>query len=351
MRISKIVLLLGVLALTGVGCFGSGKSAGNDGGVFKTANGGTAFSQQAVISSSRGTGSIAGSNVTTLAMDPQDNKTIYAGTATNGLLYSLDGAASWQQAREPGLLEGAVSAVAVDPANVCVAYVAKAQHLYKTSDCLRSFNADAYVETRNGVSITRVAVDWYDSKIVWIGLSNGDVLKSDDGAATWQTSVNGKEDVTSIAVDNADSRVVLVGTDGAGFWRTADSGATWTQIKDTLKDFRNAAKVTALSQTKDGGTLIAATAYGLIRSKDFGVTWEGLQLLTSAGQVAIRAVAVDPSNADVVAYAAGSTFYRSVDGGAKWTTSNIASARTPMALLPDPTDAQTLYLAVATLEK
>ncbi|NBS41410.1 hypothetical protein EBS80_02015 [bacterium] len=351
MRISKLVLLLGALALTGAGCFGSGKSTGNDGGVFKTVDGGTAFSQQTAILSSKGVGTIGNANVNALAMDPEDNKTLYAGTVSNGLIYSLDGAASWQQARESGLREGSVSSVAVDPTDVCTVYVAKSQHLYKTDDCLRTFNADAYVETRNGVSIARVAVDWYDAKIVWIGMTNGDVLKSDDGAVTWQTSVNGKEPVTSIQIDNADSRVVLVGTDGAGFWRTADSGATWTQIKDGLKDFRNAAKVTALSQTKDGTVVLAASAYGILRSKDFGVTWEGLQLLTSAGQVSIRAIAVDPNNADTIAYAAGSTFYRSTDGGAKWTTSKVSTTRTPTVLLADPTDPEVLYLAVMTTEK
>lgn len=351
MRISKIALILGVLALTGAGCFGSSKSTGNDGGVFKTVDGGTSFAQQTVITSARGAGSIGNTDILTLTMDPEDNKTLYAGTAANGLIYSLDGAASWQQARESGLLEGSVTAVGVDPTDVCTVYVAKSQHLYKTTDCMRSFNADAYVETRSGVSISRIAVDWYDSKIVWIGLSNGDVMRSDDGAVTWQTSVAAKSDVTALLVDNADSRVVLVGTDGSGFFRTADSGATWTQIKDGLKEFRNAAKVSALSQTKDGTALLAATGYGLLKSSDFGVTWEALQLLTAAGQVTIRAAAIDPSNADIIAYAAGSTFYRSVDGGVKWTTSKISSARAPMALLPDPTDAETLYLAVATIEK
>ena len=352
MRISKLALILSAVALTGAGCFGGvGKTGSADGGVFKTTNGGTAWTQQTAIVSANGTGSIATTDVLALAMDPQDNQTVYAGTKAAGLLYSLDGAASWQQARNPGLREGAIGAIAVDPTNVCVVYVAKGQHLFKSSDCLRSANPDAYVETRTGVTISSLAVDWYDSKVIWIGLSNGDVLKSEDATATWQTSTSSAEKITGILVSNADSRVVLASTYGGGFYKTVDSGVTWTQIKDGLKDLKNTAKVAGVAQDKTGGVVVAATGYGLIRSKDFGSTWEGLQLLSAPGQVLIPSVAIDPANADTIAYAAGSTFYRSADGGIKWTTTKIPSLRNPSAILLDPTDPTVYYLGLVAPSK
>lgn len=345
MRFSKLLLLLPLIALTGAGCFGgSGKSSSADGGVFMTVNGGAGWTQQTTILSANGVGSIATTDVLSIAMDPQDSKVVYAGTKTAGLIYSLDGATTWQQARNPGLREGLVSSVAVDPKDVCTVYVAKGQRLFKSSDCLRSANPDAYSETRSGVNVATVAVDWYDPSIVWIGLTNGDVLKSEDGGSQWQTSTSAGEKITGILVGNADSRVVLVSTAGAGFFKTVDSGATWTQVKDALKDFKNSAKVASVVQDKAGGTLIASTSYGLLRSKDFGTTWEGLQLLSAPGQVVIPSVAIDPSNADVIAYAAGSTFYRSVDGGIKWATTKIPSTRLPTAVLADPTDPAVYYL-------
>ncbi len=347
MRISKLALILSAVALTGAGCFGgAGKTAGVDGGVYRTANGGASWTQQATIVTANGVGSIATADILALAMDPQDSKAIYAGTKAAGLVYSLDGAATWQQARHAGLREGAIAAVAVDPTDVCTVYVAKGSRLFKSVDCLRSANPDAYVETRTGVTITSVAVDWYDAKIVWIGLSNGDTLKSDDGTATWQTYVSAAEKITGILVSNADSRVVLLATSGGGFYKTIDSGATWTQTKDALKELKNAAKVAAVVQDKAGATLLAATNYGLIRSKDFGTTWEGLQLLSAPGQVNIQSVAIDPANADTIAYAAGSAFYRSVDGGLKWTTTKIPSARLPTAILLDPTDPTVYFLGL-----
>jgi len=351
MRIFKLALLLGSIALVGAGCLGQKTSGGNDGGVFKTSDAGTEWTQQTAIPSAKGVGSIGGSDVITLEMGPEDNQAIYAGTAAHGLLYSLDGATSWQQPRDAGLKEGTVKAVEVNPTDACVVYVAKGQRLYKTDDCLRTFSSEAYVETRAGVTISEIAVDWYNPQIVWIGLSNGDVLKSEDGTVTWLTSVSTKKNVTGLMVSNADSRVVLVATESDGFYKTADAGASWTQVKEGLKEFKNADKVSALVQDKTGGTVVASTAYGLMRSKDFGTTWEMMQLLSSPGQVVIYTVAMDPTDTNEIAYAAGKTFYRSVDGGAKWTTSEITTTRAPMALLMDPTDTEVVYLGVATVEK
>lgn len=351
MRITKTLLLLGSLALVGAGCFGSSSTGGADGGVFKTVDAGQEWTQQAAIPSAKGVGSIGSSDVIALEMDPQDNQVVYAGTASNGLIFSTDAAASWQQPRAAGLKEGTVGAVEVDPTDVCTVYAAKGARLYKTDDCARTFSSEAYVETRAGVTITKVVVDWYNPLIVWIGLSNGDVLKSEDASATWQTSVATKKAVTGLMVSNADSRVVLVATESDGFFKTTDAGASWTQVKDELKELRNAAKVTSVVQDAGGSTVLASTAYGLIRSKDFGSTWEALQLLSSPGQVEIRSVAVDPDDANVIVYAAGSTFYRSVDGGLKWTTSTVQTTRAPMAVLVDPTDANAVYLGVATIEK
>jgi photosystem II stability/assembly factor-like uncharacterized protein len=352
MRILKLVLLLGSLALVGAGCLGTSKtSGGSDGGIYKTADAGGIWAQQTMILSSKGVGSIGNANVIALEADPRDHLAMYAGTVSNGLLYSLDGTASWQQPRDAGMREGAVSAVEVDPTNSCIVFVAKGQRLYKTVDCMRTFSSEAYVETRSGVTVTEIAVDWYNPKIVWMGLSNGDVMKSEDGSATWVSSVSTKESVTGILVSNADSRMVLVATEKGGFYKTMDAGITWTQVKDELKEFKNAAKVTALAQDKTGGTVLAATAYGLIRSKDFGSTWEALQLLSSPNQVAIGAIALNPTDTNEIVYAAGNTYYHSVDGGLKWTTSEIPTTRLPTSLIMDATDAGAAYLGVASLEK
>lgn len=351
MRRSLAVLpLLSLLVFTGQGCTAIGSkqtASATDGGVFRTGNAGDTWTQLVALPTAKGVGSLAGANVVALEADPQDPLVFYAGTRENGLAYTVDGGVSWLRPRLEALRDGLVADVEVDPKSTCTAYVVKGSRLYKTVDCARSFDQDVFVETRANVQITDLALDWYAPKTLWLGESNGDLQKSEDGGKTWRRALDNRSGVTSILVAASDSRVVIVGTKGAGFFRTGNSGASWTQTKEELKKTRGADTVLALSQDAKGKTVVAATDYGLLRSLDAGATWEPMQLLTTAGQVQIRALAVGPEKADTIAYAVGGTFYRSVDGGKNWTTHKLPSTRDPLRLLPDLSSADAYFLGFA----
>ncbi len=329
----------------------SSKSTAADGGVFRTGNGGESWVQSVALPTPKGVGSLAAANVVALEADPQDPLAFYAGTRENGLVYTLDGGASWQRPRVEALRDGAVADVEVDPKSACTVYVVKGQRLFKTTDCARTFDQDTFVETRANVQITDIALDWYNPRVIWLGQSNGDVQKSEDGGKTWRRALDNRSGVNAILVGAGDSRVVLVGTKGGGIYRSADAGATWTQVRDELKKMRGADTVLALAQDAKGASVVAATEYGLLRSVNAGATWEPLQLLTAAGQVKIHALAVGPDKADTVAYAVGGTFYRSVDGGKNWTTTKLPSTRDPMRLLPDLSVPGGYFLGLAAPQK
>jgi photosystem II stability/assembly factor-like uncharacterized protein len=354
MRTSKLALLACTIVLLGAGCFGFGGSSTNtaDGGVYKSVNGGQDWAQVAAVPSSKGVGTIAATNVLSLSMDPQDNQAIYLGTRENGMLYSLTATDAWLQPRTDGLKDGSIPAVTVDPQDVCTVYVARGARVYKTDNCFRSADSEIYVETRADVLVLKIAVDWFNSQVVWIGLSNGDVLKSENGGGTWRTVLtSGRKDVTGIIVSNADSRVVLVATESDGFYKTTDGGVTWTQVEKELKDWKNATRVHALVQDATGTTVLSASGYGIMKSVDFGTTWAPLSLLTAPGQVTINAVGMDPNNASLIYYAAGGTFYISTDGGSNWDTQRLPTTRQPQVLLVDPKDPNVVYVGVASVEK
>ncbi len=345
-RLSLIVLSL---MLLGAGCLGrtSGNSAA-DAGVFFTTSSGEEWAQSTLVPTAQGIGTLATTNVLDLVFDPQDNSFLYIATANNGLLYSEDGAKSWRQSRVSDLQSGTVTSVAPDSKDVCTVYVAKGSNLYKSVDCMRSFDSETYVDNR-GETIVKVVVDWYDSDNIWIGLENGDVIKSEDKGNTWKTVLNAGKLITSMLMSRSDSRQILVGT-ASGIQKTLDGGTTWTQMNDGFADYKSARKIFALTQHVNEHDVIAATGYGLLRSKDFGATWEALNLVTSPGQVEIRAVAMDPKNSNIIYYAANSTFYLSLDGGQTWKTERLPSARTPTTILVDPLNQGVLYVAVASLD-
>ena len=352
MILVSLVLFLPLfsLVLLGVGC-GKTATKSADGGVFRTGDAAGTWKQLTAVPSAKGVGSLGNANVLTLEMDPADARVIYAGTRETGMFYSEDGGIEWRQARDADLKVGRVDAIAVDPKDGCRVYVAHGPRLFSTSDCLRSVNREAYVETRPGVVVHQVEVDWYDPRVVWLGLSNGDLLKSVDAGNTWRTVLSAKADLTAIAVSRADSRMVLVGTIKEGFFKSIDGGAHWIQIEKELKEFKNAAQVSALMQSADAKVVVAATKYGLIRSKDFGTTWEGLTLLTSPGQVAIKAIGMDAKEPNTLYYAAASTFYASGDAGATWKTHKLPTTRLPETLVVDPSSPHVLYIGVSALPK
>src|SRR3990167_4903496 len=100
MKKFKILFLITLLTVILSGCtigFNTGAGAGTvDGGVYKSSNKGTSWEQKVLIQTVGVKRSFAAADVMFLALDPQDNKAIYASGVENGLFYSYDGGESWQ---------------------------------------------------------------------------------------------------------------------------------------------------------------------------------------------------------------------------------------------------------------
>jgi photosystem II stability/assembly factor-like uncharacterized protein len=344
----KLFLLSFAIVLMGAGCLGSDSANSSaDGGVFKTVTAGEEWGQVVIVPTAAGIGTLATTNIVAMEMDPQDNNFLYIGTRTNGMLYSEDAGASWRQPTYSAMQSGEIYDIEVDASDVCTVYVAKSSRLLMTNDCMRSFDSEVYVENRSGVEVTQIAIDWYDGGNIWVGLSNGDVLMSDDGGGTWKTSLQTGGEITEMIVSNADSRQLLVSTLKDSIYKTTDRGESWEQIEGQLEELKKADNVYAMVQSDGGSTVIASTTYSLMRSTDFGSTWEALKLVSSPGQVTIRAVGIDGANPSTIYYAAGETFYRSLDSGSTWNTERFPSSRVPEILLVDPDDSSVLYVGVA----
>lgn len=343
-RLSYILLSL---VLLGAGCVNFGaKTQSPDGGIFKSIDAGTTWTQPVVVPTAQGMGTLSTSDILNLELDPSDPFFLYAGTRNNGFVYSEDATVSWRLPRLAALRDGTIQNIEVNPSKSCEIYVTKGNRLYKTTDCMHTFDDETYVETRAGISIVQVAIDWYNKGVIWIGLSNGDLLKSTDDGASWKTALKTGDEVSEILLSNKDSRQIIVSGLKKGMQRSIDSGENWEKLDSAFKGLSGATNVFTLSQTNDAGTVIAATKYGLLRSKDFGTTWEPISLLTSPGQVLIYAAAVAPKDPQVMYYATPGTFYRTADGGQTWQTQKFPSARIPRVLLVDPQDASVLYVGV-----
>lgn len=348
--LSKVTVLLASLALVGAGCFGSQQDSSRDGGIFISATSGQAWVQSVAYPTVQGVGSLATQSILTMAMDPQDHQTIYIGVQGKGMFFSYDRGVTWQSPREAFMQAGDIRSIAVHPTDSCTIFAVNGSRLYKSENCSRTFKS-MYEESRSDVVPRKVAVDYYETNIVYLGLSNGDVLKSVDAGLNWTKILSTDSEVTGIAVSNVHSQNVFVTTDGDYIYRTQDKGSTWEKLEEPLKDYRNANEVSLFVQDATGETILIVTRRGLLRSKDLGDTWEEVTLVTDPGEVVIYAAAVDPGNPNTIYYATRTTFNTSTDGGASWDTSQLPSTRAGSVLLVDPVETAVLYLGVQTLEK
>ncbi|RMD50766.1 hypothetical protein D6827_03390 [Candidatus Parcubacteria bacterium] len=354
MKISwKFFAIIAFLLTTGAGClsFSSDSGAGADGALWKTEDAGENWVQLATLPQASGVTSIGGVNVSDLEIDPSDPKAYYLSTYGNGLFYSYNAGNTWQRPSDTDLRSGTILKTEVSPDDECVIYSLTPSYLMKSENCGRDFSS-VYFLDKSEESLTAMVLDWYNPQIVWLGDSTGTVIKTEDGGETWSTMGRFKRSITDIAVSNHDSRIIMVGTDGNGLYRSIDSGANWTEYEDELKkEYRDSDDVYGFTQTADGTSLIMNTKYGLLRSEDFGETWQAIPLITAPREVRIRAVAYDPESSLNIYYATDSTFYASENAGQAWTTQDLPSRRTPTEIVVHPKNSSYIYVSFANLEK
>ncbi|HWH08614.1 MAG TPA: hypothetical protein VNX21_05395, partial [Candidatus Thermoplasmatota archaeon] len=138
------------------------------------------------------------------------------------------------------------------------------------------------------------------------GVVGGQLLRSDDGGATWAPVPGSAPPMAALHGDPAD-RDAAVAVTSVGLARTSDGGATWQPLSGVR------AHAFALHPTR----VAYAGGEGAWRSTDGGATWSPV---AAPGGAAVGHLAIDPGDAQVV-YAAtrDAAVWRSADGGATWT--------------------------------
>jgi photosystem II stability/assembly factor-like uncharacterized protein len=341
----RLLIPLSCIVLLGQGCFGGGDGTaakGPDGGVWKTSDRGQTWAQKRVLLKGAKAVSLGNDVIVSMAADPQDHLTIYAGTAERGLIFTLDGGDSWHEA--PAAPKGRIESVVVDPKDKCTVYVTMKNKIYKTENCSRDWE-EIFFDPKTDKTFTTVSVDWFNSTIVYAGTSEGDIFKSTDTGLSWLVSKRADARITDIEIDPEDSRVVYAGAYGDGIWKTMDGGNTWVRIRDQLKEFQNARRVLGLRvDRQDPELLYLVSEYGILRSRDRGETWEALALTSQPNAVDITGFDVNPRNSEEITYVTENTLMTSSDRGVTWNSQRLPSARNASAMLLDAEDGKTVYV-------
>ena len=290
--------------------------AGTDRGLFRSTDRGLTWGQY-------GTG-IKTSSSTTLKIlalaAARDGSRLYAGTSA-GVFQSADDGAVWSQGTgmlvDRGVLNYyyAITALAVDPANPRTVYAG-------------------------------------DSGM----MTEGRVLKSTDGGATWTSSGSGisDDDVDGLAVDPDGSSTVYAAVEDS-LYVSMDAGAGWTKTTGKMEVNSSEADILTVAVTAD--VIYAGTTAGVWKSRDGGATWSQGTGLSSSGILryffGIAALVVDPVNPSVL-YAGDSGMmtsggvYTSANGADSWTQVGGPLTENVSALAVDSSVPATVYAATDT---
>lgn len=343
--ISRLVLLGATLTLFGAQCIsfnGGGGAEGSGGGVFKSVNRGQQWQQKVVIPTASGARNFGGADVISFAADPEDHLAIYVGTKENGMLYSYDGGEGWMQPKN--ISSGYVAAIAIDPRNKCVVYAAVANQILKSEDCSRTFQ-EVFRESLPNSFVASIAIYPKNPAIIYAATTQGIVVKSIDRGNSWASLADFRGRMLNLVVDPGNPNVVYVSIRERGVWKTED-GAHFRDLSELLKLIKNAKDVRQLiADPATPGALILASKNKLSRTTDGGTTWTALPIV-SPESVEILTVGVNPKNSQDLYYGTATTFYRSVDGGARWSTEKLPTRRQSSAILIDPEKPEIIYLGV-----
>jgi photosystem II stability/assembly factor-like uncharacterized protein len=273
-----------------------------------------------------------------VAVDPMNSSTLYATISgqygENWLYRSTDAGGSWVYLTNE-------IAFALDPSTSGTLYASSGAAIQKSTDAgttwTKLYGGPGPSAPLGGSTVHALVVDPMNPSAIYAGYGGGDTLdgvyKSSDGGATWApVFVGSMHGVRFLAVDPLTSTVyVLFGGGGYGptpsgtFQRSTDGGQTWAPVPNVPPNlypngvvFDPADSATfyilagLLYKTTDAGqsfttssysggglaidpknssTLYTATFTGLLKSIDWGQTWNPTAITGS-----VNAVAVDASS-------------------------------------------------------
>jgi photosystem II stability/assembly factor-like uncharacterized protein len=282
-------------------------------------------------------------NIVKVILDPEDPLTLYAASEANGLFYSLDGGNSWQVFSN--FNTGHIRDVVVDYHNKCIVYAVTANKLFKTANCGRDWN-NVYYHQKNQVILTALDIDSVTSTTLYLGTSEGEILKSIDGGNSWLTIHRLQGDkIIDIIIDPNNSKIIYVGTGRNGILKTKDAGKTWNSLTEGLKPYSGSQNYLQLiydPATPNG--LVYVSKAGLLHTVDGGSTWQSVTLLPSNKTTTILAVAVNPQNSAEFYYTTASTLVKTVDGGIKWSSVKLPYNRYTTGIIISPVNPNIIYL-------
>jgi len=278
-------------------------AAGTDSGVFLSQDGGIGWTRVSPEDNRQL------QPIVSLAFDPKDGATLYAGTPHLPWKTS-DGGATWHSIHAGMLDDSDVFSIFVDRNRPQRLFAGACSGIY------RSLNAGAawtrLTDARDASYRTYVIAQDPQYENVWFAGTTHGMVRSLDGGATWEKI--GSFATRSIAFDPGRLGRIFIAADEAGILRSDDNGKTWQPVNYGFYNRQLSSLWTV------GGAVYTATLDGVARGNIFRLApdraaWEDV---TSALLNVLPAALSPPSFPNLVLAKFESGLFISEDDGANW---------------------------------
>lgn len=326
------------------GCSISGNSSsGEIGGVLATKDSGIKWELKNRVTDKQ---NISKVDVLDLVIDPVDNNRIYLGTKDKGVVVSRDGAENWEKLKFPANKVYGIAINYFKPSDIYALGVSGGRgKVYKSEDYGVEWK-EIYTEPADGTVVISLTMDKNTPETLYIGTSQGVILKTVDGGETWRSLYTAAGPVSKILFGG--------GTDSSIYYLIQEqqvlvsdiNGNNFRVINSDIagKDSEKIGKIYSIAVSEsDNGNLFIGTDNGILKSNNAGLNFERINILATATGFPIRSIAINPKNSQEIFYSAAQAIYKSLDGGKNWSTYQLDTGRLISKIVFEPSDVNIIY--------
>lgn len=273
--------------------------------------------------------------IESIAIDPKDPNIIYAGT-WHLPWKTTDGGAHWENMKQGIIDDSDVFSIIIDPKEPNVVYASACSGIYKSVNAGGQFKGGVSVNKGQGIPASarrtrKLMQDPVTSQMVYGGTTQG-LYRTTDGGEKWVRMTGEDVIVNDVYVDPTDPKHVLLATDRGGVLRSDDGAVSFqpsNQGFSTRQVVAYASEPTNRSQLYVG-VVNDKQAGGVFASKDGGVQWQQVNDGLGGRDVFSLTTGADG------ALLAGTTHGIFRLNGAMWTSSSmVAPPAAPRAVVSE----------------
>jgi hypothetical protein len=176
--------------------------------------------------------------LTSLQVDPNESRHIYAATEHSGLFVSNNGGAEWQRAK-PNVPRLTTNALLALPGRILAGTVPAALYSASNGSAWRELEGVRLGATGGsfppspelGARVRFLAADHETPQRLFTAIEVGGILISDDAGQNWSQVTNGLDDPDVHQIlPSAKHKGIVVAVCGEGIYRSKDRGGHWEKV-------------------------------------------------------------------------------------------------------------------------